>query len=173
MKQTIENTQHEFNTIRTGRASATLLDRIYVDYYGARTQLKQLANINIPEARTIVITPYEAKLIKEIEKQIIASDLNLNPGNDGKTIRLIIPALNEERRNEMVKLVKKIAEDGRIGIRNIRREVNDELKKLEHNKEITEDDTEQYHKKTQNLTDKYIEIINEAVLLKDKEIMEV
>ena len=173
MKQTIENTQHEFNTIRTGRASAALLDRIYIDYYGARTQLKHVANISIPEARTIVISPYESKFIKEIEKQILASDLSINPGNDGKAIRLSIPPLNEERRNDMVKLVKKIAEDGKISIRNIRREINEELKKLESKKEITEDDVEEYHKKTQDLTDKYIEKINEAVLSKEKEIMEV
>ncbi len=173
MRQTIENSQHEFNTIRTGRASSALLDRIFVDYYGSKTQLKHVANISIPEARTIVISPYEPKLIKEIEKQILASDLGINPGNDGKVIRLVIPALNEERRHEMVKLVKKIAEDGKIGIRNIRREVNDELKKLESKKEITEDDVEEYHKKTQDLTDKFIEKINEAVLSKEKEIMEV
>lgn len=173
MGQVIENTQHEFNTIRTGRASATLLDRISIDYYGARTQLKQVSNIAIPEARTIVITPYESKFIKEIEKQILASDLSINPSNDGKVIRLTIPALNEERRHDMVKLIKKIAEDGRVGIRNIRRDINEELKKLENKKEITEDDVEEYHKKTQDLTDRYIEKINESVLLKEKEIMEV
>ena len=173
MKQTIENTQHEFNTIRTGRASAALLDRISIDYYGVRTQLKQVANISIPEARTIVITPYESKFIKEIEKQILVSDLGINPGNDGKVIRLNIPALNEERRHDMVKLIKKIAEDGRVGIRNIRREINEELKKLESRKEITEDDVEEYHRKTQELTDKYVEKISEAVLFKEKEIMEV
>ena len=173
MKQTLENTQHEFNTIRTGRASAALLDRISIDYYGVRTQLKQVANISIPEARTIVITPYESKFIKEIEKQILVSDLGINPGNDGKVIRLNIPALNEERRHDMVKLIKKIAEDGRVGIRNIRREINEELKKLESRKEITEDDVEEYHRKTQELTDKYVEKISEAVLFKEKEIMEV
>jgi len=173
MKHAVENTQHEFNTIRTGRASAALLDRISIDYYGSKTQLKHVANISVPEARTLVIAPYEPKLIKEIEKQILASDLGINPGNDGKVIRLVIPALNEERRHDLVKLVKKIAEDGRISVRNIRREVNDELKKLESKKEITEDDVEKYHKKTQDLTDKYIEKINEMVVIKDKEIMEV
>jgi len=149
MKHAVENTQHEFNTIRTGRASAALLDRISIDYYGSKTQLKHVANISVPEARTLVVAPYEPKLIKEIEKQILASDLGINPGNDGKVIRLVIPALNEERRHDLVKLVKKIAEDGRISVRNIRREVNDELKKLENKKEITEDDVEKYHKKTQ------------------------
>lgn len=169
----VENTQHEFNTIRTGRASATLLDRIFIDYYGAKTQLKFIANISIPEPRTIIIAPYEVKFLQEIEKQIRISDLGINPGNDGKAIRLSIPQMNEERRQEMVKLVKKIAEDGRISIRNIRRSTNEELKKLENEKEITKDDLEEYHKKNQELTDKYIEKINELLLLKEEEIMEV
>ncbi|MBN1298666.1 MAG: ribosome recycling factor [Actinobacteria bacterium] len=173
MKVAIESTQHEFNTIRSGRASATLLDRIYIDYYGTKTQLKHIANISTPEPRTIVVSPYETKFIKEIEKQILSSDLGLNPGNDGKVIRLSIPQLNEERRHELVKLVKKLAEDGRVSIRNIRRDSNEELKKLENSKEITKDDLEEYHKKTQELTDKYIEKINESLALKEKEIMEV
>jgi len=173
MKLAVENMQHEFNTIRTGRASATLLDRIFIDYYGARTQLKHVSNISIPEPRTIVINPYESKFIKEIEKQILSSDLSINPSNDGKVIRLHIPPLNEERRHELVRLIKKMAEDGRISIRNIRRDINDELKKLETSKEITKDDLEEYHKKTQDLTDRYIEKINEALVLKEKEIMEV
>lgn len=173
MKTAVESTQHEFNTIRTGRASAALLDRIFVDYYGSKTQLKYIANISIPEPRTIVISPYEAKFIKEIEKQILASDLSINPSNDGKVIRLHIPQLNEERRIELVKLVKKIAEDGRVSVRNIRRDINEELKNLENAREITKDDLEEYHKKTQDLTDKFIEKINEALALKEKEIMEV
>ncbi len=173
MKGAVENTQHEFNTIRTGRASAALLDRIFIDYYGVKTQLKHIANITIPEPRTILISPYEAKFIKEIEKQILASDLSINPSNDGKVIRLHIPQLNEERRYELVKLVKKLAEDGRIAVRNIRRDINEELKKLESSKEITKDDLESYFKKTQDLTDKYIEKINELLSLKEKEIMEV
>jgi ribosome recycling factor len=173
MKHAVENTQHEFNTIRTGRASAALLDRIFIDYYGTKTQLKHLSNISIPEARTIVIAPYEPKFLEDIEKQILASDLGLNPSNDGKVVRLSIPQLNEERRLELVKLIKGIAEDGRVSIRNIRRETNDELKKLENDKEITEDDHKEYQKKIQDLTDNYIEKINEAVTLKEKEIMEV
>ena len=173
MKHAAENTQHEFNSIRTGRASIALLDKIYVDYYGTKTQLKHLSNINIPEARTIVIAPYEAKFIGSIEKQILASDLGLNPSNDGKVIRLTIPQLNEERRQELVRLVKKIAEDGRIAIRNIRRDTNDSLKKLESDKKITEDDLQEYFKKVQDITDDYIDNINEAVELKEKEIMEV
>jgi ribosome recycling factor len=173
MKSALDGMLHEFNTIRTGRASATLLDRIFIDYYGARTQLKHVSNISVPEPRTIVISPYEAKFIKEIEKQILASDLSINPGNDGKVIRLHIPPLNEERRHDLVKLIRKLTEDGRVSIRNIRRDINEELKKLETSKEITKDDLEEYHKKTQDLTDKYIEKINEALVVKEKEIMEV
>ncbi len=173
MKNAVENTQHEFNTIRTGRASAALLDRIFIDYYGTKTQLKHLSNISIPEARSIVIAPYEPKFLKDIEKQILSSDLGLNPTNDGKVIRLSIPQLNEERRQELVKLIKGIAEDGRISVRNIRRETNDELKNLENKREITEDDHIEYNKKVQDLTNSYIEKINEAVELKEKEIMEV
>jgi ribosome recycling factor len=173
MKQSLENTQHEFNTIRTGRASAALLDRIFIDYYGSKTQLKHIANIMVPEARTIVISPYEAKFLKEIEKQIMSSDLSINPSNDGKVIRLTIPQLNEERRVELVKLIKKISEDGRVAIRNIRRDIIEEYKKLENKKEITEDDLKKYHEKIQDLTDKNIERINEALSLKEKEIMEV
>ena len=173
MKLSLETTQHEFNTIRTGRASAALLDRIFIDYYGTKTQLKHIANIIIPDPRSIIISPYEAKFLKEIEKQILSSDLSINPSNDGKVIRLVIPQLNQERRIEMVKLVKKISEDGRVAIRNIRREIIDEFKKLENKKEITEDDLEQSHKDIQGMTDKYIEKINEALALKEKEIMEV
>ena len=173
MKQSIENIQHEFNTIRTGRASAALLDRVYIDYYGVKTQLKHISNISIPESKTIMISPYEQKFLKDIEKQILASDLGINPTNDGKIIRLTIPQLNEERRVELVKLIKKVAEDGRIAMRNIRREINEELKKLEEKKEITEDDLELYQKKVQEMTDNYIEKINESLALKEKEIMEV
>jgi len=125
MEQSVENTGHEFNTIRTGRASAAILDNIFIDYYGTRTQLKHASNISIPEPRTILISPYEPKFLKEkkeIETQIIKSDLGINPTNDGKVIRLAVPPLNEERRHELVKVVRKIAEDGRVAIRNIRRD---------------------------------------------------
>src|SRR4030042_3987765 len=128
MNQSLEKTQHEFNTIRTGRASVTILDNIYIDYYGTKTLLKYVSNIGIPEPRVILITPYDPKYLREIETQISKSDLGINPSNDGKVIRLNIPPLNEERRRELVKLVKKIAEDGRVAIRNIRREQNDEFK---------------------------------------------
>jgi len=173
MNQSVENTQHEFNTIRTGRASVALLDNIYIDYYGTRTLIKHAANISVPEARMIVIAPFEPKFLKEIETQIIKSDLGINPTNDGKAIRLSIPPLNEERRLELVKLVKKIAEDGRVAIRNIRRDSNDEFKKMESNSDITEDDLKLSQKDVQDTTDEFITKINNALEQKEKEIMEV
>jgi len=173
MQQAIEKIQHEFNTIRTGRASASLLDEIYIDYYGAKTPLKHIANISIPEARVMLIAPYEPKFLKEIEKQILASDIGITPNNDGKIIRLNIPPLNEERRKELVKLVKRIAEEGRISVRNIRRDLNDKLKKMETDGDITEDDHIRMQKEAQELTDEYIEKINNALSYKEKEIMEV
>jgi len=173
MKQALENTQHEFNTIRTGRASAALLDDIHVDYYGAKTPLKHIANISIPEARTMLIAPYEPKFLKEIEKQILASDIGINPSNDGKIISLNMPALNEERRKELVKRAKKIAEEGKVSVRNIRRELNDQLKEMENAGDITEDDLISMQKEAQELTDTYTEKINEALSFKEKEIMEV
>ncbi|MBC7332957.1 MAG: ribosome recycling factor [Actinobacteria bacterium] len=173
MKQSVENTRHEFSTIRTGRASVSLLDKIYIDYYGSKTPLKHIASISIPEPRVMVISPYEVKFLKEIEKQILASDLGITPTNDGKTIRLVIPQLNEERRKELVRLVKKIAEDGRIAIRNIRRDTNEEYRKMESKGEITKDDLKIFQEKVQELTDKYIEEIDRSLLQKEKEIMEV
>ncbi len=173
MKQALEKTQHEFNTIRTGRASASLLDEIHIDYYGSKTPLKHIANISIPEARVMLISPYEPKFLKEIEKQILASGIGITPNNDGKMISLNIPPLNEERRKELVKLVKKIAEEGRISVRNIRRDLIEELKDMEDKGNITEDDLVSMQKEAQNLTDEYIEKINEALSFKEKEIMEV
>ena len=173
MTQSLERTQHEFNTIRTGRASVSLLDNIYIDYYGSKTLLKYMSNVSIPEPRVILISPYDPKFLKEIETQISKSDLGINPSNDGKVIRLNIPALNEERRIELVKLVKKIAEDGRVAIRNIRREINDEFKKLESDSKITEDDLISSQKEVQEITDEFIEKINNSLAQKEKEIMEV
>lgn len=173
MTQSLENTQHEFNTIRTGRASAALLDNVYIDYYGTKTLLKHTANISVPEARMILISPFDPKFLKEIETQIIKSDLGINPTNDGKVIRLAIPPLNEERRLELVKLVKKVAEDGRVAIRNIRRDANDEFKNMESDGDITEDDLNQSQKEVQEVTDEFIEKINTALEQKEKEIMEV
>ncbi|MHB8276256.1 MAG: ribosome recycling factor [Candidatus Humimicrobiaceae bacterium] len=173
MAATIDKIVHEFNTIRTGRASVSLLDRILIDYYGTKTPVKHISNISLPEPKTIVISPYEPKLLKDIEKQILASDLGLNPSNDGKVIRLSIPALNEERRKELVKVIKKIAEDGRVAIRNIRREGIEDFKKLEKKAEITEDDLKSIEEEIQDLTDEYIEKINNILAQKESEIMEV
>ncbi|MDD3818342.1 MAG: ribosome recycling factor [Actinomycetota bacterium] len=173
MSQSLEKIQHEFSTIRTGRASAALLDNIYIDYYGTKTLLKYVASISIPEPRVILITPYEPRFLKEIENQILRSGLGINPSNDGKVIRLNIPQLNEERRIELTRLVKRIAEDGRIAIRNIRREINDEFKKLENEGKITEDDLINYQKKVQEITDEFIDRINISLSQKEKEIMEV
>ena len=173
MSITIEKIGHEFNSIRTGRASINLLDRVFIDYYGAKTPLKHVSNISLPESKTILISPYEPKFLKDIEKQIQASDLGLNPSNDGKVIRLSIPPLNEERRKELVKVVKKIAEDGKVAIRNIRREGIEDFKKLEKKAEITEDDLKNIEAEIQDLTDEYIEKINKILSQKESEIMEV
>lgn len=173
MAQSLESTQHEFNTIRTGRASAALLDNVFIDYYGTRTPVKHAANISVPEARMILISPFDPKFLKEIETQIIKSDLGINPTNDGKVIRLAVPPLNEERRRELVKLVKKVAEDGRVAIRNIRRDANDEFKNMESEGDITEDDLIHSQKEVQDVTDEFIEKINSALEQKEKEIMEV
>jgi ribosome recycling factor len=173
MEQSIENTGHEFNTIRTGRASAAILDNIFIDYYGTRTQLKHASNISIPEPRTILISPYEPKFLKEIETQIIKSDLGINPTNDGKVIRLAVPPLDEERRHELARLVRKIAEDGRVAVRNIRRDANEKFKKMESDGDITKDDLIKSEKEVQELTDEFIDKINNALQQKENEIMEV
>lgn len=173
MSITIDKTIQEFYSIRTGRASVNLLDRITIDYYGTKTPVKHISGISTPDARTIVISPYEAKFLKDIEKQILVSDLGLNPTNDGKVIRLIIPPLNEERRKELVKVVKKIAEESRIAIRNIRREAMEGYKKMEKQSEITEDDLKKHEEEVQKLTDDNIEKINQILAQKENEIMEV
>ncbi len=173
MTITIDKIVMEFNTVRTGRASVNLLDRIFIDYYGVKTPLKHISNISLPEPKTIVISPYEPKLLKDIEKQIQTSDLGLNPSNDGKVIRLSIPALTEERRKELVKVVKKFSEDGRIAVRNIRRDGIEEFKKLEKKADITEDDLKSLESDIQKLTDEYIEKINNILAQKESEIMEV
>ncbi|MHB1252536.1 MAG: ribosome recycling factor [Candidatus Humimicrobiaceae bacterium] len=173
MSITIDKIVHEFNSIRTGRASVNLLDRVFIDYYGAKTPLKHISNISLPEPKTILISPYEPKFLKDIEKQIQSSDLGLNPSNDGKVIRLSIPPLNEERRKELVKVVKKIAEDSRIAVRNIRRDGIEDFKKLEKKSEITEDDLKNLEVEMQELTDEYIEKINKILTQKESEIMEV
>lgn len=173
MNLAIENLAHEFSTIRTGRASPSLLDRIYVEYYGANTQLKQIASITTPEARLLVIHPYDPKSLKDIEREILKSDLGLNPSNDGTVIRLSIPQLTEERRKDLQKIVKGLSEDERISIRNIRRDYNEKIRKMEKDRDITEDDRDDMLEEVQKLTDEYIEKINQLLEAKEKEIFEV
>jgi ribosome recycling factor len=173
MTKAIQSYSRELASIRAGRASASLLDRITVDYYGAPTPVNQLAGISVPEARLLVIQPYDKSILGEIEKAILKSDLGLNPSNDGMIIRLAIPQLTEERRKELVKVVKKESEDAKIAIRNIRRDGNDDLKKLEKNGEITEDALRGYSEDIQKLTDEFITKIDQITKDKEKEIMEV
>ena len=160
MDKTIEALKRELSSIRTGRASTSLLDRITVDYYGTPTPVKQVANVAAPEPRMITIAPWEPKMLGEIEKAILKSDLGLNPNNDGKIIRLEIPQLTEERRKELSKKVSKIAEDSKVVIRNIRRDANETIKKMEKKKEVTEDDSKEGQENIQKLTDKKIKVID-------------
>jgi ribosome recycling factor len=164
---------HEFGTIRTGRASASILDGIRVEYYNTLTSLNQMATISVPEPRLIVIQPWDPSTLQNIEKAILKSDLGLNPSNDGKVIRLAIPMLTEERRKQLVKVVKNIAEECRISIRNSRRDSNEKLKKMEKEKEITEDEYHNGLKDIQNLTDDCICKVDELLEKKEKEILEV
>jgi len=173
MTKAIQAYTRELASIRAGRASASLLDRIQVDYYGAPTPVNQLAGISVPEARLLVIQPYDKSILGEIEKAILKSDLGLNPSNDGSIIRLAIPQLTEERRKELAKLVKKEAEDAKIAVRNIRRDGNEDLKKLEKNGEITEDDLRGYSDDIQKMTDEHIAKIDQITKEKEKELLEV
>lgn len=172
MEKTISSLKDSFNAIRTGRASQALFDKVRVDYYGTKSPLNQVATISIPEARTVMIQPFDKSLITEIEKAILTSDLGLNPSNDGKVIRIQIPALTQERRKDLVKQAKQIAENSRTSIRNIRRDGNDDLKKKQKAGEITEDELKTEEDKLQKLTDKYISEINKIYDTKEKEIME-
>jgi ribosome recycling factor len=173
MDRSIEATRNEFNTVRTGRASAALLDRIQVDYYGQQTPLKQLATINVPEPRMLTVQPFDPSSLKAIERSIQESDLGLTPSNDGKMIRLPIPQLTEERRRELVKVVRHYAEDGRIAIRNVRRDVMSDLKELAHDGEIGDDDERRAEERAQKLTDEHVKKIDELLKAKEAEIMEV
>ncbi len=173
MTKAIQAYTRELATIRAGRASASLLDRVTVDYYGAPTPVNQLAGISTPEARLLVIQPYDKSILGEIEKAILKSDLGLNPSNDGSIIRIAIPQLTEERRKELVKVVKKESEEAKIAIRNIRRDANDDFKKLEKNGEITEDELRGYSDDIQKLTDEHIHKVEQITKEKEKEIMEV
>ncbi|MFA6078731.1 MAG: ribosome recycling factor [Candidatus Omnitrophota bacterium] len=171
MKKTVEATQREFSTIRTGRASTALIDGIRVDYYGAPTPLKQLAAVSTPDARLIVIQPWDKGSLAEIEKAIMKSDLGIPPTNDGKVIRLSIPPLTTERRSELDKVLKKIAEDGRVSIRTGRHHAIEAIRKLEKDKTIAEDEKFASEEQIQKLTDKYIKDIDTALAAKEKEIL--
>ncbi|MDZ7821166.1 MAG: ribosome recycling factor [Candidatus Marinimicrobia bacterium] len=172
MQKSLEHLKHELQGLRTGRATPTLLDNIKVDYYGALTPLNQCSSINVPEARLLVVQPWDKSIINKIDKAIQSANLGLNPINDGVVIRIPIPAMTDERREELVRIVHKMAEEGRIAVRNIRREANDRIKKLEKEKEISEDDAKAAYDEIQKKTDEYIEKINEAQDEKEKEITE-
>jgi ribosome recycling factor len=173
MAKSVESTRHEFGSVRTGRASPALLDRIVVDYYGTATQLKQLATISSPEPRLLTVQPYDKSSIKAIERSILESDVGLTPNNDGNLIRLGIPELTEERRRELVKVVRHIAEDGRVAIRNVRRDVMHDLRELKEAGEAGSDDEHRAEVELQKVTDARIQELDEVLRLKEEEILEV
>lgn len=173
MGKSLENLKAEYMTIRAGRANPHLLDKIRIDYYGTPSSLQQVANVSVPEARVIQIQPWESKLIKEIEKAIMASDIGITPSNDGRIIRLVFPELTEDRRKELVKDVKKKGEATRVAVRNIRRDANDAIKKAVKATEISEDEQKQLEEKVQKVTDKYITEVDKMVEEKSKEILTV
>ena len=173
MQKSIEALKREFATLRAGRATPSLLDKVTVDYYGAPTPVNQIAKVSVPEPRMIIIQPYEKSILHDIEVAIMKSDLGLSPNSDGTAIRLAIPALTQERRQELVKAVNKKAEEAKVAIRNVRRDGNDAIKKLEKAKEITEDDSKRGQESMQKLVDKYIKLVDTTKDAKEKEVMEV
>ena len=173
MKKTLESLERDYISIRAGRANPHVLDKLVVDYYGTPTLIQQVGNITVPEARVILIQPWESKLIKAIEKEIMASDIGITPSNDGKAIRLVFPELTEERRKELAKDVKKKGEAAKVAVRNIRRDANDALKKWSKAKEISEDEADDLEKAVQKLTDKFITEVDKAVDTKTKEVLTV
>lgn len=173
MNKTISVLQENFSEVRAGRANPAILNKIRVDYYGTPTPINQVAGISVPEARLIVIQPWDISLLKEIEKEILKAEIGINPNNDGKVIRLAFPELNEERRKELVKEVKKMAEDSKVSIRSIRREAMDEAKKLQKDNQMTEDELKGAEDKIQKLTDNKISEIDKILSEKEKEIMSV
>lgn len=173
MQKTMNNLGEEFGSIRAGRANPHVLDKLRVDYYGTPTPIQQVANVNVPEPRMIQIQPWEASMVREIEKAIMTSDLGINPTNDGKVIRLMFPELTEERRKELAKDVKKKGESAKVAIRNIRRDANDSFKKLAKSAEVSEDEVKELEEQAQKMTDKYIAEIDKAVESKTKEILTV
>jgi ribosome recycling factor len=173
LKKTLEGLKKDYGTLRAGRAAPSLLDKVTVDYYGTATPVNQIANVTVPEPRMIMIKPYDRSSLREIEKAIQKSDLGLTPNNDGTTIRLAIPQPTQERRKELVKVVSKKAEDAKVAMRNIRRDANEAIKKLEKGKQITEDDRKDAQDEMQKLLDKYIKLVDGARATKEKEVMEV
>lgn len=173
MEKTVDSLATEYSSIRAGRANPHILDKLRVDYYGAPTPIQQVANVTVPEARTLMIQPWEASLIKEIEKAIINSDLGVNPNNDGKSVIINFPELTEERRKDLVKDIKKKGEAAKVAVRNIRRDANDALKKMNKTNEMSEDELKTNEEKVQKLTDKYVANIDKLMDEKSKEIMTV
>ena len=173
LKKSLEGLRKEFGSLRAGRATPSLLDKVLVDYYGTPTPVNQMANVSVPEPRMIMIKPYDKGTLKEIEKAIQKSDLGLTPNSDGTTIRLAIPQLTQERRKELVKVVNKKAEEAKVAMRNIRRDGNEAIKKAEKSKEITEDDRKEGQEKIQKLLDKYIKLVDSTKATKEQEVMEV
>ena len=171
MQKTIEVVVSDFAGVRAGRANAAVLDKITVEYYGTETPIQQVASISTPDARTLVIQPWDTKLLKEIQKAIQVSDLGINPQNDGRVIRLVFPQLTEERRKDLTKQVRKYAEEAKVAMRNIRRDAMDYVKAAKKNSEITEDDQKKAEKDLQDLTDQYIKKVDEACAAKEKELM--
>ena len=171
--KTLSVLKEELNSVRAGRANAALLDQIVVDYYGTNCPVKNIANISVPDPRTLMITPFDPSTVKLIEKSILTSNLGINPSNDGKNIRLVIPVVTEERRKELTKVIKKMGEEAKVAIRNVRRDANDQLKKEEKASEITEDDLKDSLDEIQKMTDKGIKDIDVMISAKEKELMEI
>ena len=173
MDKVIANLGENFNAIRAGRANPHVLDKITVDYYGAPSPLNAVANIQVPEARMITLTPWDPSMLKEIEKAILSSDLGINPGNDGKMIRLVFPLLTEERRKELVKSVKGYGEEAKVVIRNVRRDAIDKMRAANKKKELTDDDLKAFEDKVQKITDKFVKKVEDSCAVKEKELMEI
>jgi len=173
MTKTLSVLKEELNSVRAGRANAALLDQIVVDYYGSPSPVKNIANISVPDPRTILIAPFDPSSVKTIEKAILVSSLGINPSNDGKTIRLVIPAVTEERRKELTKVIKKMGEESKVAVRNCRRDANEQLKKQEKNSEMTEDDLKDALDEIQKMTEKCMKDIDAMIATKEKELMEI
>lgn len=173
MDKTVNVLNDDLHSVRAGRANPALLDRVVVDYYGSETPLKQIANVSVPEPRVLMIQPYDATALKDIEKAILIADLGINPSNDGKIIRLVLPILTEERRKDLTKVVKKYGEESKVAIRNERRHANDKLKKMQKNSELTEDDLKSFEMEVQKMTDEHIKLIDQIIKDKEVEILEV